>query len=435
MMPAAEVPAAKVSSMEVSDTEVPAAELSAVDGPAVDEPAAEDPAAEGPVAVHKTVTIEGHRGDPEEEMTISGTKSLMKVKSAANLVFHIPALAGNPHANRSNLRQRAVLVRTRPQTRKIFALKMYAVLSCQLVLACSIASIVTIAILRGWMPQDMPRWWWSAGFPINTIPVFCPAWFCQFCVLTSLNFMRGLPFWRRPLLVVSTLFAGVNFGLLTYLDDNAFGTLLPIIVLVALTVHVVGICMNFVSWVSNKLPPVKPTASKMEVMLMESSLTGTEKLICMLNDEEAVETRAALIMGCISWVVASLAVASVGLVFQIHIISLGWAIIIAGASVVYSVYGVEKQLRRCNKHECEKAIVNLNVDLFYAMALAVAIDLSIMKWQELGTAKPFPVKNSSFRSVMMQMSRTTSATSDAGRTASQNSRSKASSPRVPSVAV
>lgn len=221
---------------------------------------------------------------------------------------------------------------------------------------------------------------------------------------------------RRPLLVVTTLVPGIFLGLLTYLDDNAFATLFIGMVFVSLLVHTFGIGVNLVSLVSSSLEPVTAKASKMEIIARASMLTGTEKFICLLNDEEAACTRASLAMAGFSWIVAVVAAVFIAFAHDINVVSLVFAALAACPTVIYFAYGVEKQVRRCKPEEREKAMVNLIVDLLFAVAGCATIDLSIIRWQELGTAKPRPVDKSLFQFAMKQVSSTTTRSTIASTT-------------------
>jgi hypothetical protein len=244
--------------------------------------------------------------------------------------------------------------------------------------------------------------YWMPGYPVNVLIAIFPTWLCTVCSFVTISYLRAVPSLRRSLLVACTLFTGVHIGLHTYLE-NSFALLFMSIILMSLLFHTLGIALNFVCSLSRSLEVVKPKASKMEIMVRTSYLTGTEKFICMLCDEEAAHTRAALAMAGFSWIVASVIAALIVADQHLAWVPFCFAVASSCPPVLYFTYGVEKQVRRCKSMEKEKAMVNLCVDLFFFVAECFAVDLNHMKWLELGTAQPIPVSRGMFQFAMKQV--------------------------------
>lgn len=354
----------------------------------------------------------------------------MSKMNSTSSTFHIPALVGWPNTGKTSLRQRPVLACSDLQIRKRFTLTLYAMLSGQIAAAALVAYAITAAILApGLLPNEIgvstETNSWMPAYPMDVLMTLSPVWFCTVSSFVGLSFARGSPQIRRPLLVVATLSAGIQVGVLTYME-NAFPMLLIGVVLMSVVVHTFGISVNFVSAVASSLGPVKLKASKMEIMARTSSLTGTEKFICLLNDEEAAYTRASLVLAGLSWIVATVTAALIVSVHDISWLPFIFAVVVACPAVIYFAYGVEKQVRRCKPEEKEKAMVNMSVDFLFFMAGCVAVDLSSMSWQELGTAKPCPVEKGVFQYAMKQVSSSTTQSTAVSSSMSQTVKSQGS---------
>lgn len=345
----------------------------------------------------------------------TSVESIRQMTSSKCGAFHIPVLArfGRPNAGKVALRTRPLLVGCNPQKRKRFTLAIYAMLSGQVLAAAVVAAAVTALILvPGGLPEDLlgTTPYWVPQFPLNVLMVVCPVWFCTFLCFIALSCLRGLKTTSRVLLVVCTLATGISLGLLTYLDKS-FAMIFIGIVLMSLVVHTLGISVNLSSSLATKFGIVKPQASKMEMMGRGSYLTGTEKFICMLYDEDAVYTRASFALAGLSWIAASLTALVIVAIIDFDtpvtfrdFVPLVLAAPAAGVFIAYFTYGVEKQVRRCKPHEKERAMINLSVDLLFFVAEGLTIDMSILKWQELGSAAPVPVVKGSFQYAMKQVS-------------------------------
>lgn len=382
---------------------------------------------------------------------VESTKSMRAMSSTQCSTFHIPALVGWPNAGKASLRQRPVLASSNPQIRKQFTLIMYVMLSGQIAITALTAAAITAAILTpGWLPNEIgpspsapstaTLWggrnskqllpvsslpasgcFWMPGYPVNVVMMMFPVWLCTFSSFVGLSCARGWPQMRRVLLVVTTLATGIFIGLLTYLE-NAFPMLFIGVVLVSLVVHTFGIAVNFISCVASSLGPVKPKASKMEIMARTSCLTGTDKFICLLNDEEAAYTRASLVLAGLSWTIATIAAAVIVSAHDLDWLPFFFAAIMACPAVIYFAYGVEKQVRRCKPDEREKAMINLNVDLLFFAAGCVSVELSSIRWQELGTARPCPLEKGVFHYAMKQVASTSTQSTAVSSSCSQTAK-------------
>jgi len=406
-------------------------------GPLVEEPAA-DPA--------EIQEEERPMTDVESAKSMmSSAKSMKTLSSRQSTVFHIPALRGWPNAGKASLRQRPILVCSNPRIRKHFTLAMYVMLAGQVAITVLIAFAITTAIVSGWLPKEIGAFnsptsgffngatphpdiestgaYWMPGYPLNALLVLVPSWFCTLSLFVGLSCARGLPNTRRVLLVVATLATGISIGLFTYVEKSC-AMLSSGIVLMSLVLHTCGIAVNFVSSVAARLGPLKPKASKMEIMARTSNLTGIDKFICMVNDEEAGCTRASLVLAALSWTVATAIASVIVAANDINWLPFIFAAIFACPAVIYFTYAVEKQARRCAPDEKEKAMVNLNVDLMFCVAGSVTVDLSIIRWQELGTARPCPVEKGVFQYAMKQVSSTTTQSTGVSSSLSQTAKTK-----------
>jgi len=383
-------------------------------------PISESPNADTPV-------LSEPLGKPVEDQPVTAslsaksTKSVLQKKVSTQCsTYHIPALVSWPNAGNKTLRQRPIVTNCNPQDRRRFTLSMYAMLTSQIAVTASIAAAVAAHILSGGGSLEMgSSIYWMPGYPFNVLIVLLPTWLCTASSFVTLSYLRAVPRMRRCLLVVCTVFTGIHIGLHTYLE-NSFAMLFIGVVLMSLILHTLGISVNLVSSLALSLGVVKPKASKMEIMARTSYLTGTEKFICMLHDEEAAHTRAAVVMAGSSWIAASVMAALIVAAQDMAWLPFCYAVVAACPPVLYFTYGVEKQVRRCKAGEKEKAMVNFCVDLLFFVAECFAVDLNIMKWQELGTAQPIPATKGAFQFAMKQVSSTTTQSTTVSSSASKS---------------
>jgi len=376
-------------------------------------------------------------GNPAEDQPVisslsevSTKISLKKMVSTQCSTYHIPALVGWPNAGNKTLRQRPILTNCNPQDRRCFTLSMYAMLTSQVAVTALIAAAVAGHILSDGGSLEMgSSIYWMPGYPFDVLIALFPTWLCTVSSFVALSYLRAVPQTRRLLLVVCTVLTGIHVGMHTYLEKS-FGMLFIGVVLMSLILHSFSISVNLVSSLALSLGVVKPKASKMEIMARTSYLTGTEKLICMLYDEEAAHTRAAVAMAGSSWIAASMMAALIVAAQDMAWLPCGFAVVAACPTVLYFTYGVEKQVRRCKAGEMEKAMVNLCVDLLFFLAECIVMDLNIMKWQELGTAQPIPATKGAFQFAMKQVTSNTTQS-----TAVSSSVSKSTSEQRLTVAV
>jgi len=376
-------------------------------------------------------------GNPAEDQPVTSSLSevstkisLKKMVNAQCSTYHIPALVGWPNAGSKTLRQRPILTHCNPQDRRCFTLTMYAMLTSQIAATASIALAVALYILSDGGSLEMgSSIYWMPGYPFSVLIALIPTWLCTVSSFVSLSYLRAVPQTRRLWLVVCTVFTGIHVGMHTYLEKS-FAMLFIGVVLMSLILHSFSISVNLVSSLALYLGVVKPKASKMEIMARTSYLTGTEKFICMLYDEEAAHTRAAVAIAGSSWIAASMMAALIVAAQDMAWLPYGFAVVAACPTVLYFTYGVEKQVRRCKAGELEKAMVNLCVDLMFFLAECFVLDLNIMKWQELGTAQPIPATKGAFQFAMKQVTSNTTQS-----TAVSSSVSKSTSEQRLTVAV
>jgi len=388
--------------------------------------------------------------DQEETMKAAASMQSMRTTTTGKqcLKFHIPALVGWPNAGRASLRQRPTLASSNPQIRKSSILTAYIMLIGQKTITALTAGAITAAILSpGLLPQvfgvhasapstatlfggsnsspyahsPVTGYYWMPGYPINIIMMLSAVCFCTMLSFAGLSCARGKPGLRRALLVVTTLATGIFIGLFTYLD-NSFAMLFIGIVWMSLVVHFVGVALNFVSCVASSMGPVTLKASKTEIMARTSLLTGTEKCICLLNDEDGASTRAAFLLAGLSWIAATVTAAVIVATHDLSWNAMVFAALMSCPVVAYFTYGVEKQVRRCKPDEIEKMIVNLNVDFLFFVAGCLSLDLSIISWQELGTARPCPLDKGVFQYAMKQVASVTTQSTCVSSSTSRSSR-------------
>jgi len=374
----------------------------------------------------------------QSEMT-TVPSSIRKMTSKRSTTFHIPALVGRPGVGKTSLRKRPVLASCDPQSRKCFTLTIYAILSGQVATTALIAVAITASILSpgGLLPNAMGPHdiFWMPGYPFDVVMALLPIGFCTVVSFVGLSFSRTRQMTSRSLLVGCTFFTGIFLGMLTYLEDYVAMFFIGI-VLMSLVLHMFGVGVNLVSSLAKLFGPVEPKASKVEVMGPPGQgLSGTEKFICILYDEDAAYTRASLALAGVSWFVATLTAALIFVeVHELVETSAGvpfcFSAGAAGLFVLYFTYGVEKQLRRCNPQEKEKAMINLTIDLFFFVAECASFDLKFLKWQELGSAQPGPAVmkqvSSGMKQVSSGMKQMSSATTQS--TAVSTSASKSTTP-------
>lgn len=383
------------------------------------------------VATAASSQSEARQSEPDKVET-SPTDSIAKVASiqsvstddtarkkvnAPSTAFHIPALVGRPNGGKHTLRTRPVLMSCDPQERKRFTLTIYAMLSTQVAAVALITAVVTAGIVSpSWWPKKFGGWLpneiapitsttpdWMPSYPINVLIALFPALLCMVLVFVALSLSRYNQQTRRFLFAACTLITGISLGLLTYVESS-FPTTFICVLLMSLVIHTFSIGVNLISCLASAFGQVKPKASKMEMMGQTSCLSGYEKLICLMYDEEAAYTRASLVCAGMSWIAGTVTSAVVVAIFDLDWLPWSFAAPMACPFVLYFTYGVEKQVRRCKPQEKEDAMVNLSIDLFFFMAEGFTIDTSILKTTELGSARPKPVARGSFRYTMRQVS-------------------------------